>query len=76
MRALFASAVLAAFALGCVTVREPQLHMRAALDHLSAARRALADATATKGGHRARALALVERAIEQTRRGMEYDARD
>jgi hypothetical protein len=46
-------------------------HMRAALEHLQAARHELELATPNKGGHREKAIDFVDRAIEQTKRGME-----
>lgn len=62
-----------AFAIGCAT-GQGQPHMRAALDELRAARGELQAATADKGGHRVRAIELVDDAIEQVRRGIEYAA--
>ncbi len=50
-----------------------QPHMRAALDHLRAAREQLDVATADKRGHRVRALRLVGDAIRQVEMGVEYD---
>ncbi len=52
-----------------------QPNMQAALDHLQAARRELTQATPDKGGHRAKALALVDEAIRQVREGMRFDRR-
>jgi len=67
--------VIAAFALGCVSSGGgAQPNMRAALEHLRAARAELTHATPRKGGHRGRAIALVDRAIEQVQRGIEFDA--
>ncbi len=73
MRALLAAGMLGSFALGCVT-GGGQTHMQSALDHLRAARGLLADARANKGGHRGRAIALVDRAISQVERGIAFDA--
>ena len=67
------SALVALFVIGCVTGRG-QPHMQAALDHLQAARSELQIATADKGGHRVRAIALVDRAIGEVQAGMEYAA--
>jgi len=50
-------------------VRQP--HMIAALDHLKAARSELEMAEHDKGGHREKALDLVDRAIAQTNKGIE-----
>jgi hypothetical protein len=59
------------FVVGCVTGRG-QPHMRAAIDHLQAARAELQSAVADKGGHRAKAKELVDRAIGEVEAGMEY----
>ena len=61
------------FVIGCVTGRG-QPHMQAALDHLQAAKAELQSATADKGGHRVRAIELVNRAIGEVEAGMEYAA--
>jgi hypothetical protein len=71
---LVALALVASFAAGRAVADQPR--METALDHLQAARRELAQATADKGGHRAKALALVDEAIEQVRRGMRFDRRN
>jgi len=42
-----------------------------ALDHLKAARSELERAEHNKGGHRDKAIEFVDRAIEQTKRGIE-----
>ncbi len=63
-----------AFAIGCAT-GHGQPHMVAALDELRAARGELQTAAADKGGHRVRAIELVDDAIEQVRRGIDYAAR-
>jgi len=68
-----AAAFAVAFAIGCATGRG-QPHMVAALDELRAARGELQVAAADKGGHRVRAIELVDDAIEQTRRGIDYAA--
>jgi hypothetical protein len=52
-----------------------QPNMEAAIRHLRAAQDALQDASSDKGGHRVRALQLVQQAIEETREGMEYAER-
>jgi len=59
------------FVIGCVT-GAGQPHMASALDHLQAARGELQAAEHNKGGHRARALELVDRAIGEVRAGMEF----
>ncbi|HSP14888.1 MAG TPA: hypothetical protein VLV78_09065 [Thermoanaerobaculia bacterium] len=52
-----------------------QPHMRSALDHLRAARHELDLATPDKGGHRAKAIVLVNDAITETEAGMEVGRR-
>jgi hypothetical protein len=60
-----------AVAVGCASgPRQPR--MVAALDELRAARAELEVAVADKGGHRVRAIELVDDAIEQVRRGISY----
>ncbi len=54
---------------------EPQPHMKAALGHLRAAKRSLDEATPDKGGHRAKAIELVDAAIRQVEEGIAYDNR-
>jgi hypothetical protein len=49
--------------------------MRAALEHLRAAQRELAQADKDKGGHRVRAEQLTNQAIQQVEKGMKYDNR-
>jgi len=72
IRVGFVSLALAAsFVAGRVFADQP--HMHAAIEHLQSARRELAQATSDKGGHRTRALALVDEAIEQVRKGMRFD---
>ena len=55
--------------------REEQPHMQAALEALRNAKRELDDATSDKGGHRARAIRLVNQAMGEVERGMRYDNR-
>ena len=56
-------------------VVDDQPHMQAALDALRNAKRELSDATSDKGGHRVRALRLVNQAIGEVERGIRYDRR-
>ena len=49
-----------------------QPHMDNALNHLQAAGVALEKATPTKGGHRERAIQLVDQAIVQVREGIKF----
>jgi hypothetical protein len=54
---------------GWAAMRQP--HMAAALEHLKAARAELEVAEHNKGGHREKAIDLVDRAIAQTKKGIE-----
>lgn len=53
--------------------QEKQPHMQAAMEALKTAQRELAQAEKDKGGHRARAEALIRQAIAQIEAGMHYD---
>ncbi len=65
-----AGAVFAAGALaGAAIAAQP--HMQAAIDYLKSARSELVSATPNKGGHRAKAIQLVDQAISETRTGMD-----
>lgn len=68
---LTALAATVLFAIGCAS---GQPHMQAALDHLNAAKSELQAATSDKGGHRVKAIELVNDAIVQVERGMEFAA--
>jgi hypothetical protein len=61
------------FLAGHASAAQPR--MRAALDHLRSAKSDLERADADKGGHRTRALELVNSAISQVEQGMSYDRR-
>jgi formate-dependent nitrite reductase cytochrome c552 subunit len=52
---------------------EAQPAMKEALEHLRKAQASLELATSDKGGHRAAALKLVKKAIDQTKEGIEFD---
>ena len=52
-----------------------QPHMQSALEALRTARRELDAATSDKGGHRAKAIALVNDAIAQVEKGIAFDRR-
>ncbi len=52
-----------------------QPHMQAALTSLKTARDQLQKATDDKGGHRKKALALVQEAIQQVEKGIQFDRR-
>lgn len=56
-------------------VRTDQPHMQAALDALKLARRELDQAEADKGGHRVKAISLVDQAIAQVEKGISFDRR-
>jgi len=64
------AAVAGSFA-GYSVASQPQ--MQSALSHLEAAENDLKQATHDKGGHRDRALDLVQRAENQVREGIKYD---
>ena len=56
---------------GCAT-GGGQPHMQSAMDHLRSARDELNVAEANKGGHRERALRLINDAISEVQSGMDY----
>lgn len=64
-----------AFPLRAKAAVADQPHMQAALDALRLAKRELEQATTDKGGHRARAIGLVDQAIAQVEKGIEFDRR-
>lgn len=68
---LFILLLIVGYLAGCAT-GGGQPHMQAALDQLQSARSELSAAEANKGGHRERALRLIDDAMEQVRRGMEF----
>jgi hypothetical protein len=63
------------FFIGRQTAAAPadQPHMQAALSALETAQQELAAAQADKGGHRVKAERYVHDAIDEVRRGIEYD---
>jgi hypothetical protein len=63
--------LLSGFVLGRASADQP--HMQAALEHLRAAKGELERAEADKGGHRLKAIALVNDAIAQVEKGVGYD---
>ncbi len=79
LRTLVTSSLIASVAAGAglfagyTVAAQPQ--MESALSHLEAAERDLHQATPDKGGHRERALDLVQRAEAQVREGMKFDRR-
>lgn len=56
-----------------VAVADPQPHMKEALGTLRIAKDQLEKATADKGGHRVKALALVKDAIDEVQAGIDFD---
>lgn len=65
--------VLAGFYAGTLTVRaENQPHMKAALEHLQAAKTELEKAEADKGGHREAAIKATNEAIGHVKEGIEF----
>jgi hypothetical protein len=61
------------FALGVAMNYEPQPKMKEALAHLNKAENCLKAASADKGGHRLKALELVNSAIAEVKKGINYD---
>lgn len=68
----------AVFATGIVvgTVSADQPRMQSALRNLEQARGDLQNATADKGGHRVRAINLVNQAISEVNAGIRFDRRN
>jgi hypothetical protein len=66
-----AATLVCGFAAGRLLGDQP--HMHTALEHLRAAKQQLEVADADKGGHRVKALRLVEEAIGQVEHGIQYD---
>jgi hypothetical protein len=64
--------LLSMSALGMSSAFARQPHMDNALRHLREAREALQRAEANKGGHRERAIELVDRAIAQVEEGIRF----
>jgi hypothetical protein len=70
---LLCAVLVSGFLLGRASADQP--HMQAALEHLRAAKGELEKAEADKGGHRVKALGLVNDAISQVEKGIGYDRR-
>jgi hypothetical protein len=68
--AAMAAMLAGGFVIGHATADQP--HMHNALDTLQHARAELYAATPDKGGHRMRAIGYVDRAIAETRAGVDY----
>ena len=65
------SAVVGGFATQAFADKQPA--MGKALGHLEMAHKELENATADKGGHRVKAMALVADAIAEVKAGIEFD---
>ncbi|MBI3701648.1 MAG: hypothetical protein HY242_14545 [Afipia sp.] len=70
--ALFSGVVAASVGVGYAVAAQP--HMAETLTFLQSARGELAAATPNKGGHRERALALIDNAINEVRAGIAFAA--
>ena len=68
---LLCTVLVSGFLLGRASADQP--HMQAALEHLRAAKGELERADADKGGHRAKAINLVNDAISQVEKGIGFD---
>jgi uncharacterized membrane protein YgcG len=68
--------ILPALGLGALAAglakAERQPHMHAALEHLRAAKQSLERADPDKGGHRVKAMELVDAAIRHVEQGIEF----
>jgi hypothetical protein len=69
-RLVLGIAVASSLGIGYAVGAQP--HMDATLGLLRSARAELAQATPNKGGHRERALGLIDQAIEQVRQGIAF----
>jgi len=73
---IFVACVLALiFLTGCIAGRlsADQPHMQAAMEHLRMAKGELEKADEDKGGHRVKAIKLVNEAMEQVEKGINFD---
>jgi len=68
---LFILLLIVGYLAGCAT-GGGQPHMQNAMDNLNTARSELQAAESNKGGHRERALGLVNNAIAQVQRGIDF----
>jgi hypothetical protein len=64
--------VITSLGVGYALAQQPQPHMDAALRMLEGARGELQQAATDKGGHRVRAIDLVDQAIDQVRQGIAF----
>ncbi len=67
---LIATAIVSSLGIGYAIGAQP--HMTATIELLRSARAELAAATPKKGGHRERALQLIDQAIQQVRQGIAF----
>ena len=74
LTAILPASLLAIVLPGAVKAAD-QPHMQVALESLRNAKRELDQATPDKGGHRAKAIRLVNQAMEETEKGMRFDRR-
>jgi hypothetical protein len=70
---LLCAVLVSGFLLGRASADQP--HMQAALDHLRMAKGELEKADPDKGGHRMKAIRLVDDAINQVEKGVGFDRR-
>ena len=68
---LLCAVLVSGFLIGRASADQP--HMQAALEHLRAAKGELDKAEEDKGGHRVKALRMVNDAIAQVEKGIEFD---
>jgi hypothetical protein len=68
--ALLVLTIVAGYLVGCASTGQP--HMNAALDELRSAKSELDSANSDKGGHRVKALDLVNEAIAEVEAGIDY----
>jgi len=67
---VFAAMLIIGSTAGICAAEEP--HMRAALEHLREAKEHLEKAAPNKGGHREKAIELINHAIEQVEKGIRF----
>ena len=72
-KTLLSGLLLAPLFVRRAAAQEYQPHMREALDALHLAERELSAATHDKGGHRVKALRLVQAAISEAEKGVRFD---
>lgn len=76
LRRVFVAAVLSGAMLALVpnlaSAAEPQTEMNEAIGHLKEAKESLTHASKNKGGHREKAMSLIDQAIEEVKAGKAY----